>query len=562
MRGKPCGYSRGDGRARPGRLLLTGALTLAMLLVAASSALAAGKPVKIGTPFESGQPAVAVNSAGAAVIAWANTDDLAPTTTNIVQYCVLPVNATACAQSGSLAPADSASNIDNVQVLSEGSTLVILADVYGAAGGNAQDYTPEQEWQSTDDGAIWTAVNGGLSVASGILSADTAPLSAVTVPGTGVLGYGWETAGGPPTFNAFPLSSPPECSAATCPAGFATLEPDTNPDPVTNGGGEYAAQSGTNAGVMGVFFTDDSNGPLACQKGFGFAYAYGSGDQTASNSYNISPGSPGSAWKTAATAGDCNVEYQAVGGGPSGFGVLETNDATGTVVYHRFDASTGKFDTPLATVASGHGELYPALAQDVHGNVFATYLFGGGGGPINLSYSADGGKTWATNVLNADSDQRASDVNSSVNSTGQGWISWLDNGSVFAQSFQAADAVAAAAVSGGASSSGSAITVSIGCASVPCTLGLSLTVPEPIAVHAASVPRKKGKAKTLTLGKGKFTLTKAGARKLSINLSGAAKRLLKGKHGRFKITAAISETMQGKTIKLTKTLTLTLKSKK
>ena len=78
-------------------------------------------------------------------------------------------------------------------------------------------------------------------------------------------------------------------------------------------------------------------------------------------------------------------------------------------------------------------------------------------------------------------------------------------------------------------------------------------------LHAASVPRRKGNGKTLTLGKGKFTLTKAGAKKLSINLSAAAKRLLKNKHGHFKVTAAISETVQHKTIALTKTLTLTVK---
>ncbi len=64
---------------------------------------------------------------------------------------------------------------------------------------------------------------------SGILNADTGPLSAVIVPGTGVLGFGWDTAAGAPTFNAFPLTGPPECSVATCPAGFATLEPGHQP---------------------------------------------------------------------------------------------------------------------------------------------------------------------------------------------------------------------------------------------------------------------------------------------------------------------------------------------
>ena len=108
-----------------------------------TSALAAGPTVNIGTPFESGQPAVAVDGAGDAVVAWANTKDLAGAN-NFVQYCVLPVGATACSRSGNLIPADSAQYIDGVQVLSEGSTLVILADVYGAAGNNATATSPSR----------------------------------------------------------------------------------------------------------------------------------------------------------------------------------------------------------------------------------------------------------------------------------------------------------------------------------------------------------------------------------------------------------------------------------
>ncbi len=108
-----------------------------------TSALAAGKPVNIGTPFESGQPAVAVDNAGDAVVAWANTKDLAGAN-NFVQYCVLPVGATTCSRSGNLIPADSGQYIDDVQVLDEGSTLVILADVYGTAGNKPPTTNPSR----------------------------------------------------------------------------------------------------------------------------------------------------------------------------------------------------------------------------------------------------------------------------------------------------------------------------------------------------------------------------------------------------------------------------------
>ena len=79
--------------------LLAGALAALLALVLADGAAAAGATVKVGEPFESGGQAVAVTSAGTAVVAWANTKDLAGAS-NFVQYCVLPLGATACSHSG------------------------------------------------------------------------------------------------------------------------------------------------------------------------------------------------------------------------------------------------------------------------------------------------------------------------------------------------------------------------------------------------------------------------------------------------------------------------------
>jgi hypothetical protein len=419
-------------------------LTLAL---AANALAVSGTQINVGTPFESGPPSVAVDSAGTAYIAWANQKDLAPVTTNIVQYCVLPANATGCSHAGNLIPADGGERIDGVHVLVEGSTIVVLADVFGTAGGSAQKYEPEQEWQSTDGGATFAIVDGGLSVASGILSADTEPVDAVTVPGTGTLGFGWVTAGDVPTFNAFPLSSPPECSVEKCSAGFASLEPNTNPDVITNpAGADFASETGASPGILALFPTDFSNGPLGCLVGFGTAYAYGSGEQSSTNNYNISPGTPNSAWRVAAAEADCDVEYSSVGGGPSGFGVLEDNAADTDIVYDRFDAATESFDTPEATIASSQGEQDPAVSQDGSGGVYTTFLLGGAGGPISLAYSGDGGTSWiGPAAINANTDGGASEVTSSVGPTGQGWAAWLDNGSVYAQQFVAADATTAPA---------------------------------------------------------------------------------------------------------------------
>jgi hypothetical protein len=541
----------------------------AMLAVAlCANALAAGKAVNIATPFDilPPGPSVAVDSGGNAIIAWANDKDLAGAP-DLVQYCVVPAAGTACAHSGSIAAADSAGHIDAVRVLDDGGTLVLLADVFGAAGNNAGDYMPEQEWQSTDDGASWTQQATGLSVSNGIISADTVPIDAVVVPGTGVLGYGWDTALGAPSFNAFPLTGAPECSVATCPAGFATLEPATNPDQLGNEPGHFASIStGPLAGVMGVFDSDNTNGPLGCAQSFGTAYVYGAGPQSATNNYNISPGQPNSAWRVPLTQADCNVEYSAVGGGPSGFGILEDNLGTKSVVYHRFDAATSKFDTPPATVNGTAGELYPAVEQDSSGNVYATYLLGGSLGKVELSYSADGGKTWTGAPLDSDTNGTIGQINSSVNAKGKGWLAWFSNGSVFAQSFEAGDAVTPAAVGGGATTDGSTVNVDITCASFPCTITITLTAPETVVVnaHTARVAAKKGKKKPkiVTLGKGKFTITKAGGKKLSVKLSGAGKRFLASRKGHVKITGLFAETLEKQTTQTKRTLTLAIKPRK
>jgi hypothetical protein len=689
--GRPSPRATADSQATASRVLLRYAIAVALafatMLMCSSGAVAAGPAVNIATPFDIQPPgpSVAVDSGGNAIVAWANDKDLAGAP-DLVQYCVLPVGGTTCAYSGSIPAADSAGHVDAVRVLDDGGTLVLLADVYGAAGKNATDYEPEQEWQSTDDGASWTQQATGLSVSSGIIDADTVPVDAVILPGTGGLGYGWVTAEGPPTFNAFPLAGAPECSLATCPAGFATLEPDTNPDQLGNEPGHFASiPSGPLAGVMGAFDTVETAGPLGCSQSFGDAYVYGSGAQSASNNYNISPGQPNSAWRVPVTQADCDLEYTAVGGGPSGFGILADDLGNDTVVYHRFDAATTKFDTPLATVANEGGQS-PAISQDGSGGVYATFLGQGGvGGPIRLAYSADGGNAWTVNTLDPNSDLGADDVTSNVNATGQGWAAWIDNGSVYAQSFQAADAfppvvpapapkptaistsqtagatvgasivvsagtvgetdqatisganaasaggtvnyrlysnptcassskvfestaavtagkaaasapvtaalaagsyywqvtysgdannqpgsstcgsevltvIGPATVSESATSTEKSVTVSVNCASFPCTITITLTAPETVLVKAARVARKKKKPKKITLATGTFTLHRAG--KVTLHLSKAGRKLLSAHHGRLSASLLLSEKIDGHTVTSTRTIEIAPARKK
>jgi hypothetical protein len=443
LAGQPTGV-RASVRATAHSALIVGALTAVVLLVSATSALAvSGTTLKIGTPYESGPPSVSVDPGGTAYIAWANEKDLAGAN-DFVEYCVLPAGTTGCTHSGSLLPVIEDAHVDGVQVLVDGSTVVVLANVNGS-GSKSLEYTPEQEWQSTDGGASFKLVNGGKSVAEGNVDGDTFPLSGVLVPGTELLGYGWNAAVAPPTFHEFPLNSPPECTEETggCPSGFATLEPKTNPDQVTNGGGQFASQLGAHSGVLGIFNTLFSNsGPLECPGGtFGTAYAYASGEQTTTNNYNKSPEEADSAWKVPIAQADCSVDEPAVAGGPSGFGVLENNLATNDIVYHRFDETNKDFDTPFATIAANAGEEDPAVSQDGSGGIYTTFLLDGGGGPISLAYSSNGGASWiGPATLNANTDGGANHVNSSVGPTGQGWVAWVDGGSVYAQQFDASDA--------------------------------------------------------------------------------------------------------------------------
>lgn len=522
------------------RLGSLGAITAALILVSASGAAAVSPPVTAGTPLSNQPSSVAVDSAGDAIVAWNNNNPA--NSGNFVQYCVIPSGGKACSHTGNLIPADGPVAIDGVNVVADGGVIVILADVYGTHGTSAGDYQPEQEWQSTDGGGTWNIVDGGLSVSSANLNADTGPLNAVLIPGTNVLGFGWDTAGGPPTFNAFPLNSPPECSKSQQ-CQFAELQP-SSAQQVGNTGGAFASEAGAHPGVLGVFPDQFSNGPLGCPQD-GMLFAYGAGNQSGSNSYNISPGSSGSAWTGPVALGQCGVQREAVGGGPSGFGVLEADETHGRTVYQPFDPTTKSFGA-MTTVAN-QGELDPSVSQDATGGIYATYEYDGSGGPVALSYSADGGKTWS-GPAQLDAFNGEANITSAVNGAGQGWVTWVNNGSVLAQPFTAGDAAGAPIVSGGGSTNGTTITVTVTCTAFPCTVTITILGPPKVA---ADIARKH---KPTVLAKGRFTITKAGAKKLTMRLTGAGKRFFRSRHGKVGVKAQVAMTFKGHTKSTSKTI--------
>jgi hypothetical protein len=540
----------------------------------ATSAVALSKPVTVGTGVNltSSPPSVSVDASGDALIAWDDTENQT-TSGDVVRYCVEPPGATGCSHAGSLAPAGAAQFIDGVHSMVDGSTMIVLADVFGAAGGLA--FEPEQEWQSTDGGATWSPADAGLSVANGIINAGTQPLGGVIVPGTGVLGFGWDTAFGPPTFSAFPLSGAPECSNRACAAGFATLQPATDPNQLGNVAGGFASiPSGPLAGVMGAF--DDLSPIGPCPRG-GTAFVYGSGSQSASNDYNVSPGQPNSAWRVPLRAADCNAANSAVGGGPSGFGILEASGSR--VVYHRFDAATNAFDTPLVTVdGNGQGELYPALSQDGTGGIYATYLLTPSGKPLTLAYSADGGRTFSLAPI-ASGSASIAQATSSVNANGRGWAAWIENngsgnntGSMLAEPFRAADTVLPPSLVGSPILTATRVTVDLAAPSYPAVFSLVISAPETVVTH------HKRRIKIVTLAKSSFTTVPKGegvptsnsgqtvtlnfgAREFSYHpqLSGVGQEFLRARSGHVVIHLAVTETAERISTRLSRAIMVTLK---
>jgi hypothetical protein len=395
--------------------------------------------VRLATPGSTGPPALAVDRSGTGYIAWAVRKDLTGGDDHI-QYCVLPAHANGCSATGTLVLADAASYVAALQVLLDRNTVLIIADVYKGSAPITEDYYPVQEWKSTDRGRSFTIVNKGHSVISGgDYDHNQIPLNAVVLPGDSALGYGWLNPAASPAFAAVPLASGSECSqsltVALCP--FATLGPIPNNEPTTLLRGQVASQPGPKPSVVVIYSTQASDGPLACTPAYaGLAFAYGTGAQSATNDYNLSPGSPHSAWNTAITHIACNVQDAAVAGGARGLGVIDYNTRTADTVYRRFDPVHEHFTAPH-TIATGSrlaSENSTSLTQDSHGTIYATYLLGIDQTAV-LSYSRDGGKHWIGPISINDGDQGEVYPTSTVSPRGHGLAVWLYQNSVYARRF-------------------------------------------------------------------------------------------------------------------------------
>jgi hypothetical protein len=413
--------------ARLASLLLT--ILTACALAFASSALAVSSPVDIGTTTSSTPPAVAVDPSGTAYIVWAATSGTE------VNFCKLPAGASACSFSTTLPVSGTSPGIGNPQVLFDGSTMFVLVDV---TEGGSEKGTGVQEWSATSPYTSFVHAAGGAAV--DWVGDNAGEVGAAVLPGTAHgLGFAWEiaglTPGSGPQFEETPFAAV-EQSEHSSPK-WATLDP-TDLLKASNGGGFLASQLGSNPGVLDVVNTIEAPG---CGT-FGTAFAYAPGVPASPADYDKSPGASESAWHALAEL-DCHVSSPAVAGGPKGFGVLESDEATSpeSTIYRPFDETNGTFDLPAVTVAS-EGEQFSSLGQDEAGNLYATWR---GGAGVRLAFSSDGGASW-TGPATIDTDAAVNDLTSAVGPSGQGFAAWVDaagpdTGPLYAQPFVQKDAV-------------------------------------------------------------------------------------------------------------------------
>jgi hypothetical protein len=387
-------------------------------------------PGSTGTPLAVGSapsvpPAVAVDAAGTAYVVWQQ----GPTK---LSFCKLAGGATGC-RPVTLEVADPASD----QFFGPPSVMLVQGHIYVldvVAGSSEIDGI--NEWVSTDGGTSFSLEPHAVGFVGGNAE-DAGP--AVELPG-GDFGAGYVVPGSNPAFQANSLAAPTDQSGANAPP-FATLNPQpASAYTVGNLGGAFGSQLVGSPGVLGVFETLPGKGSSPCPSSASDAlvYAYAPiGPTTTPAELSAAPGGS-SPWRPLAEV-DCDGADPAVGGGPSGLGLLETNEAhvpnPGPMVQYRHFSPSSGFG-PAVTLATGEVAGDGTLTQDSAGDIFATWLDNATG--VDLAYSTDGGATWSKPKIlfsNAGNPSGLSLLSSAVGPSGQGWAVYAVGKREYAQRF-------------------------------------------------------------------------------------------------------------------------------
>ncbi|HTX00945.1 MAG TPA: hypothetical protein VMD59_19340, partial [Acidimicrobiales bacterium] len=385
----------------------------------------AGPVVHIGTGNDASEPAVAVDSSGTAYVAWS----LENGTT--LEVCALARASSTC-RPVALQIADPVDDrfFDPPSVLLDNGHVDVFEHVDTTYDG---DLDGLDEYVSTDGGRSFVLTPHAVgSVPDG----DGTAGHVEALPG-GELGATYVIPGGNPEFQANSLASPADDSSATSPA-YATLDPSPpNAYHIDNVGGVLGAQLTGSAGVLAVFEalsgTNSSPCPSSAPGALVYAYAPVSASTTLA-ALNTSPGTAGSAWRPLQKL-DCEGTDPAVGGGPSGLGVLETvPSSSGTAVEYRHFSPTSGFGAPVE-VAAGEKGADATLSEDGAGALYATWLDDDTG--VDFSYSANG-TSWSAPVTLSSASGNPSAISAlagAVDPSGTGWVAYTANGKEYAEEF-------------------------------------------------------------------------------------------------------------------------------
>jgi hypothetical protein len=389
-----------------------------------SPSTGSGAPLSVGSA-PSVPPAVAVDASGTGYVVWQQSQTK-------LSFCKLAGGATGC-RPVTLQVADPTSDrfFGPPSVMLSGGRIYVL-NVVGASS----DLDGVDEWVSTDGGTSFSLEPHAVGFVGGN-SEEVGP--AVELPG-GEFGAGYVIAGSNPAFQANSLAAPIDESEASGPA-FATLNPrPANAYTTGNLGGAFGSQLAGSPGVLGVFEALPGKGSSPCPSSASEALVYAYAPVNASTTPAALSTSPGgsSPWRPLAEV-DCDGTYPAVGGGSSGLGLLETNEAhvpnPGPIVQYRHFSPSSGFG-PAVTLATSEVGTDGTLSQDSAGDVFATWLDSSTG--VNLASSSDGGATWSKpKVLfsNAGDPNGITLLSSAVGSSGQGWAVYAAGKQEYAQRF-------------------------------------------------------------------------------------------------------------------------------
>jgi hypothetical protein len=382
-----------------------------------------GTPVTVGSaPNEA--PAVAVDASGTAYVVWQQS-------TTKLSFCKLAGAATSCNPVTLEVPDPTTDQFFGPPaVLLEPGHIYVLNVVVASSDADGLN-----EFVSSDGGATFSVVPHAV----GFVGSGGPAGPPVELPG-GDFGAGYVIPGSNPAFQANSLAAPTDESEASG-APHATLNPQpASAYTIGNLGGVFGSQLVGSRGVLGVFEALSGKGSSACPSSANEALAYAYAPVNASTTPAELSTSPGgsSPWRPLAKV-DCDGTDPAVGGGPSGLGLLETNEAhvpnPGPLVqYRRFSPSSG-FGSSV-TIATDEVGSEATLSQDSAGAVFATWLDSSTG--VNLASSSDGGATWSKpKVLfsNGANPNGISLLASAVGASGQGWAVYSVGSREYAQRF-------------------------------------------------------------------------------------------------------------------------------